>query len=305
MCKAFKPFHLVAILKKEGENGVELREIPPHRDEHGKLNAVWRQQYDDFLEKEEREFTASHKLERDEHFIIRNHNISEEFADIDIKNFINVEMVDLMVDLNVDVIDRITGIVACVMDEHNNQIMLFQRFMRNQIIKPGRWLPLTRSVFVDAENDDDLLTFRNTLTAVYYIENKTLLVDSIYNAQAFLPSLSNYCEEASDDMIRDTLSHKMICEDREAVVDNTNLTIRRQFAILEEEGYLDRFSAKDIQAKAAEANVTIEVQKDKIVFPTDYDSIKAVLTFLCNGLVRALLTNELYEANLKKRVKES
>ena len=294
----FKDFHLVAIIKEE--NGVELQEISPHRDVYSNLKAVWSQQYDAFLKKDKQEFTASHKLARDEYFIIRNHNISEKFAEIDIEHFINVEMDDL----NVNLIDKMTGIVACVLDENNNPIMLFQRFMQHQIIKPGGWTSITRNVLV-GENDD-LLIFRNKLTAVYYIKNKTLLVDSIHNAKAFLPSLSDYYIEASDDMIRDTLSHKLIeCEDREMVVCNANQTMRRQFAIIEEEGYLDRFSAIDIQAVAAEGNTEIQVHKDKIAFPTDYGSIKKVLTVLCDGLMRSLLTNELYEAYLKKRVEES
>ena len=295
----FKDFHLVAIIKEE--NGVELQEISPRRDVYSNLKNVWNQQYDAFLKKDKQEFTASHNLARDECFIIPNHNISEKFAEIDIEHFINVEMDDLFD--NVNLIDKMTGIVACVLDENNNPIMLFQRFMQHQIIKPGGWTSITRNVLV-GENDD-LLIFRNKLTAVYYIKNKTLLVDSIHNAKAFLPSLSDYYIEASDDMIRDTLSHELIeCEDREVVVCNANQTIRRQFAIIEEEGYLDLFSAMDIQAVAAEGNTEIQVQNDKIVFPTDYGSIKDVLTVLCDGLVRSLLTKELFEAPVKKKVEE-
>ena len=294
----FKDFHLVAIIN--GENGVELQAIPFHRRWHSNLSADWYQQYDTFIRKDEQQFSASWKLGKDEYFVIHDHELSENFTEINIGHFINVEMVNL----NVNLIDSITGIVACVMDQNNNQIMLFQRFMKSQVFKPGTYYStgFTREDAFVGETDD-MLTFRNKLTAVYYIENKTLLVDSIYNAKAFLPSLSKYYNEASDDMIRDTLSHRLIeCEDREKVVDVANQTIRRQFAMIEESGILDRFSAIYIQEKAAEGNVEIWVQNDKIVFPTDNKSIKAVLVCLCDGLVRSLLTDEVYETNSKKKV---
>ena len=299
----FKDFHLMAIINEEGEEGVELQGIQLHRLQHSILIADWHQQYDIFVGKDERQFSASWELGTDEYFIIPDHELSEDFTEINnIEPFINVEMVNL----NVSLIDSITGIVARVTDENNNQIMLFQRFTKNQVIKPGKYFFARENAFV-GENDN-VLTLRNKLTAVYYIENKTLLVDSIYNAQAFLPSLSKYYAEASKDMIRDTLSHGRIeCADRKMVADiaHRNRTMRRQFVIIEEEGVLDLFSAKHIQAVAAEGNIEIQVQNDKIVFPTDNKSIKAVLVCLSDRLVRSLLTNEVHESNSKQKVVDS
>ncbi len=293
----FKEFHLMAIINEEGENGVELQEIPFDKDWDSILKADWHQQYDIFLGKDERQFSASWKLGEDEYFIIPDHELSEKFREINIKYFINFKTVKL----NVSLIDSITGIVVCVMDENDDQIMLFQNFARSQVIKPGKYW--TRENFVGEKGD--LLTFRNKLTAVYYIENKTLLVDSILYAQSFLPSLSKYYAEASKDMIRDTLSHGRIeCEDRKMVADiaHRNRTMRRQFAIIEESGVLSHFSAKHIQAVAAEGNIEIQVQNDKIVFPTDNKSIKAVLVCLSDRLVRSLLTNEVHESDSKQKV---
>ena len=297
----FKEFHLMAIFNRENE--VELQGMPLTLDQSRLLRRDWHQQYDSFLSNNKREFSASWKLERDQYFIIPDHTLSEKFTDIDIENFINVEVDSL----DMGLIDSIAGIVAYVMDENNKQIMLFQRFIKSQVIKQERlWAPTRARAREPAfEGVKEVLTFGNKLTAVYCIENKTLLVDSIRNAKAFMPSLSNHYDEASDDMIRKTLHHRLIeCQDIENIVDIVTPTIRRQFAIIEESGILNQFSAMYIREKAAEGNVKICVHNDKIVFPTADKSIKAVLVCLCDGLVRSILTGALFETNSKKKVDE-
>ena len=116
----------------------------------------------------------------------------------------------------------------------------------------------------------------------------------------FLP-LGDFYEEASEQQIREVLSHdKLAPVNVEAIATESNQWFRKRFAMLRDSGVLDQYSAKQIQARSKGYNVEIHVQKGRIVFPEDRPSAKKLLQFLNEELFRGAITETLYETNSKR-----
>ena len=71
--------------------------------------------------------------------------------------------------------------------------------------------------------------------------------------------------------------------------------------MLKDSDILIHFSARDIQEKAGNYKVKIQVVNDKIVFPIENREAKKLLQFLSEEIFRGAITEARYETNSKKK----
>jgi hypothetical protein len=88
--------------------------------------------------------------------------------------------------------------------------------------------------------------------------------------------------------------------DADALVTGANQWFRKRFALLDDSGILDKYSAKQIQARSKGYDVEVQISKGKIVFPAAKGPAKKLLQFLNEELFRGAITETLYETNSKR-----
>ena len=139
------------------------------------------------------------------------------------------------------------------------------------------------------------------LSAVYLPDDRKLLFRSFRNIKTFLP-LSDFYEEASETDILEVLNHRLFeCQDKNKLVNNSTQWIRKRFAMLKETKILNRLSITQIETRSENFDINIEIEDDKIVFPTDNVEAKKLLQLLNEEIFRGALTDDIYETNSKKK----
>ena len=194
--------------------------------------------------------------------------------------------------------EAVKGIVAFAQDGKGRELMLFQNFNRSHVIHPGRFLFLRHDTYETAELPG--LTLDGHLSAVFTPDERKLLFRSFRTTNTFLP-LSEFYEEASEQDIRDTLSHERLApEDLDATISQANQWFRKRIAMLRDSEILDKYSPDEIRDHSQGFEVDVEVHRGKIVFPSDKAAAKRLLQFLNEEIFRGAITETLYETNSRR-----
>ncbi len=190
------------------------------------------------------------------------------------------------------------GVAAFARNEQGEEMVLFQNFSRSHVIQPGRFLFLERDTYVTAPNAG--LSLDGKLSAVYLPVQQKLLFLNFRTTNSFLP-LAEFFVEASEQEIREILNHPLLApENPEALAVGANQWFRKRFAMLEDSGILNQYTAQAIAQDSAGYGVDIKLAGDKIVFPADKAEAKRLLLFLNEELFRGAITERLYETNSKR-----
>ena len=293
-----KNFHLTGIIS--GETQMKLLQIPMVDKLQCILSEDWHSQYEAFVNDiQEIPFEAGYKPEDHERFCEPNYRLPEWLVK---ESSLSIFTLDKLTDLNDQQMNRIKGIVAFARNEHDEELMLFQNFRRPQAIKPGRFLIMSNDNYTNIENPG--LILGEKLSAVYHSTERKLLFDNFYNVNLFLP-LSEYFKPASEQEIRTVLSHeKLDLEDLEILASNPNQWFRTRIALLKRLGFLDQYTVHEIQSRAKDCNLSIQLSANekKIVFPSDKSAARRLLQFLNEEIFRGSLTRDIYETNSKRKV---
>lgn len=188
--------------------------------------------------------------------------------------------------------------MAFAQTSKNEEVMLFQNFNRSHVIHPGRFILLSHDTYESVEKPG--LTLDGRLSAVVNPSEKKLLFQSFRTTNTFLP-LSEFYKEASEADIRDALSHRHFApDDIEVTVANANQWFRKRIAMLRDSGILDKYSVQEIQDHSQGFEVDVQVERGKIVFPSDKAAAKRLLQFLNEEIFRGAITEVLYETNSRR-----
>ena len=296
----FDNFHIAAITKR---NKMKLRLIEPHGQLQDTLIRNWWNQFQDFLAQEdEKDFTIGYTPEEGEHFRICPYNLPKWLEGKNSENARNIEQIHK----NEYLANSITGIVAFARDDKDNEFMLFQNFSKGHIIQPGGYVFFGPDAFSDPDlyksADNRLLRFDNKLSAVYLPKERKLLFDSFRNVNTFLPISDSYHIASKKDILN-ILDHELFeCDNKNTIVSNATQFMRRRFAILKDSEILDTLCAEKVKEQAKEHSINIQINDDKIIFPTENDQARTLLQFLNEEIFQGSLTNEIYETNSKKKV---
>lgn len=295
----FEEFELAAIISKDPlEN---LRYVPLSQDLKSIMNEVWKLQYDSFLTGEEEliSFDPAYKPDEDEVFYL---SLSEGDLpyNLERENSTTISDLEPIPDDETEM-DLIKGIAAFVRNQTGEEIILFQRFMRAQVIRRGFSAIWGLDTFLKIDHPGFM--FGEKLSAVYLRSQGKLLFRSFYNVDRFLP-LSEYFRPASEDEIREILSHELFDpEDLEASATNPSPSFSKKFALLRLSGVLDNFTAPQIETQAQSAGVPIQLSdgNNRIVFPSKKSDALELLQFLNDDLVNGALTGTSYITNSKRK----
>ena len=296
----FYNFHIAAISKR---SKMSLRLIETHGALNDTLIRNWSSQFRDFiLETEEIDFTVGYSPGPGEHFSICPYNLPPWLVN---KNSENARNIDTF-DRNENIINSITGIVAFTRDNKGKELMLFQNFTKGHIIQPGGYVFWGPDAHSDPNSykaaDRRLLRFDNKLSAVYLPEERKLLFDSYRNVNTFLPISDSYYIASKEDILN-ILDHELFeCNDKNTIVNHSTQFMRRRFAILKDSEILDVLSAEKVKEQGDKHNINIQINNDKIIFPTENDQARILLQFLNQEIFQGSLTNEIFETNSKKKV---
>ncbi|MDE0299009.1 MAG: hypothetical protein OXN17_10280 [Candidatus Poribacteria bacterium] len=287
-------FQLVAIVKHSSHT--QLRRIPLHQELQDNLATDWHIQYDTFLDGiNEIRFDPGYTPAKQEIFFLNGFELPvwlENQNSLTVTNLGSIGKDDT-------VFDSVKGIVAFARNQNGQELVLFQRFTRTQVIQPGRFLFMQSDTYTGV--DRPALMLNRKLSAIYQSDERKLLFDSYRNVNTFLP-LDDFYKEASEQDIREILNHERLApENPEEVATNPDQWTRKRFALLKHSGILDTFSTDEILTRSEGYDIEIQIVKERVVFPSDRRRVKKLLQFLNEELFRGAITNTLYETNSKKK----
>lgn len=288
-----KNFQLAAIIGKGAST--QVLNVPLHQTLQNTLATDWLAQLNGFLSgAQEIAFNAGYTPEAHECFFLA------DFAPPKWLGSTTNSSVRTFPPLNQNegLVSSITGFMGVAHDASGVNLVLFQNFSRSHVIQPGHFLFLQKGTYETTQKPG--LSLDSKLSAVYYPSNKKLLFRSFRTVNTFLP-LSDYYEEATEKQVREILTHeKLAPEDVDVLATDTNQWFRKRFALLSDSGVLDKFSAKQIQARSKGYGLDVRIEKGKIVFPKAKSAAKKLLQFLNEELFRGPITDTLFEANSKR-----
>lgn len=196
-----------------------------------------------------------------------------------------------------DSIHMIKGLVAFAVKD-GDEIVLFQDFNRSHVIRPHRSLFFENNTYKNVDRPG--MTLGSKLAAVFYPGENKLLFQSFRTTNTFLP-LSAFYEEAYEEQIREVLNHdRLTAEDVDALVVGANQWFKKRWAMLQNSGILDNYTAAQIEQHAEGFDVRIVRRGNRIVFPADKHDAKRLLQFLNEQLFRGAITETLYQTNSKR-----
>lgn len=288
-------FQLVAILKTTGGQ-TRLLQIPLHQGLQDKLAESWQVQHDDFVNNvHEIDFDAGYTLEEHERFRLREYELPEWIIE---ENSQTVRDLD-PISAHEDLMGSIKGLAAFARNEQGEEIILFQNFSPSHVIRPGRFLFLQNNTYETAQHPG--ITLDSKLSALYLSVDRKLLFNNLRTVNTFLP-LAEFYKESSEQEIHEILSHDLLApEDSGALSRGANQWFRKRFAMLRDSGILDQYSAQQIVDHSTGYELDIELDGDKIVFPSDKAAAKRLLQFLNEEIFRGAITETLYETNSKRQ----
>lgn len=286
-------FQLAAIVKT-GE-GMRLFRIPLHQNLQTTLSERWEQQYTEFLSNiTEVQFDAGYNLEKHERFRLSDYQLPDWLRSETSLTIHNQDSISA----NDHFIDSIRSVVAFARNEQKQEVVLFQKFSRSHVIKPGNSLFLQDDTYESVQRPG--LTLETKLSALYFTTHAKLLFHTFRTANSFLP-LTDFYEEASEQDIREVLGHaRLAAEDPDALAVGASQWFCKRFALLKNSKILDKFTAKEIKAYSKGYDVDVQVKGNKIVFPAEKEAAKRLLQFLNEELFRGPITETLYETNSKR-----
>ncbi len=286
-------FQLAAIVKTGQE--MQLLQIPLHQDLQNTLAERWTKQYAEFLDNTtEVDFDAGYSPEKDERFRLNDYQLPEWLRN---ETSLSIQNLDA-ISTNEQFIDSIKSVVAFARNEQHQEVVLFQKFSRSHVIKPGSSLFLQDGTYESVQGPG--LTLDTKLSALYFSAQQRLLFHNFRTANSFLP-LADYYQEASEQEIREMLKHERLApEDPEALAVDANQWFCKRFALLKDSKILDKYTAKQIKTHSKDYDVDVQVKGNKIVFPAERAAAKRLLQFLNEELFRGAITETLYETNSKR-----
>lgn len=287
-------FHLAAIIRQKSQ--MRLWQIPLHQALQDNLSQIWQAQYNKFVEDiEEIDFDPGYQPDEHQRFGIDEFELPNWLVEENSQTIHGLEAITR----NEELINSIKGIVAFARNDQGDELMLFQNFTRSQVIRPGRFLLLQHDTYKGIEHPG--LTLADKLSAVYSSADKKLFFHNLRTVNTYLP-ISDFYEEASEEQIREVLKHDLLAhEDPDTIAVGANQWFRKRFAMLKTSGVLDDYTAKQIQERSDDYDVSIVIKQDKIIFPSDKAAAKKLLQFLNEEIFRGAITETLYETNSKRQ----
>lgn len=176
--------------------------------------------------------------------------------------------------------------------------LLVQRFTAQQRLNRRLAVFLRQNNF--QRLTDPAFTIGTNLTCI--IENGKIKFSSYSNLRMIF-DLTNLYQEATDEDIDNFAAHASLnMADLNAFKGQASQTIRKLIHKIGSEGILDQHSVADIQSKAQEAGLALNVANGQIQVPQDQALARQFLRFLDDSLYEAPLSGQRYVSNSKRAI---
>ncbi len=276
-------------------NGIEIKRVPITNPLQTELGNVFAQQEDAFREGRPNEvaFNGDWKPDDDELLVLDATPDANTMLHAAQGNALAVPVIDIA---NFDN----ENIRALFIGVGNNGAMrlLVQKFTAQQRL--NRRL----AVFLQQNNFQRLtepaFTIGASLTCI--IENNQIKFNSYSNLRMIL-DLAEFYQEATDEDIDNFVGHASLnIDDLDAFKARANQTVRKLIHKVSSDGTLDNYAVADIQAKAQEMELDLDVQNGQIQVPQNQALAKRFLRFLDDSLYEAPLSGQRYVTNSKMAI---
>lgn len=175
-------------------------------------------------------------------------------------------------------------------------IVLVQRFTSQQVLSKKFSLLQRGNAF--RQLTDNAFTFDSKLTCI--IEGGKVKFKSLFNLRSII-NMTDLYREATADEVRTFGAHRLLhVADMENFLKNTSQTSRRLIQAVSGAGTLDAHTAAEIRSAAARTGLTLNVQRQQIVMPTDKAEIKKVLQFLNESRYLGPLSQRAFVTNSQR-----
>ena len=182
-----------------------------------------------------------------------------------------------------------------------NPRLLVQRFTSAQILSRRFALLAHNNQFNRITNP--AFNFATSLTCI--VEGGQIKFES-YNKLRAVLDVTEFFAEATNKNIDDFAGHASIAiDDVAAFKELVTQTERKLIHKLASTGVLGKHTPQEIQEKAAETGLAVNLANDRIVFPTGKQEIRRLLRFLDDSLYEAPLSGHRYVTNSKRRIRPS
>ena len=257
------------------------------------ISGNWNDQHDTFLGKKSRTYMPDILLKENEYFILHPYTLPEWIS----KRKITTENIKrrLKTRLNVDS-DSIIALAGYARYD-SNDVILFQNFTKQQVIRPNSFLSLTRGYKELQKNK--LIVIGKSLGAIYYPSKKKLLFRAYNFTKRYLGLEEIYYDNSKkiiakvlDDNIFNCTNISIDC-----IAEECSNRTRKNFHKLMEGNILGRISINKLQTeldnyKSGNFKHNIEIVDEEIIVPSNDEDINKLLEIL-NGDIgkRSILKN--------------
>lgn len=175
--------------------------------------------------------------------------------------------------------------------------VLVQRFTQQQRLERGKFsLLMSGNTF--RRLSEPAFSLDTSLTCI--IEEGKIKFKSQQKLRSIINLLDIY-RAATDQEVEAFAGHANLeVADVAVFVATTNQTSRKLIHIVANNRILDAHSPQDIQRAAQDTGLTIKVENDKIVMPTDHAEIKALLQFLDESRYAGPLSGKPFITNSRR-----
>ena len=246
--------------------------------------------------KDEIEFDGSYKPEENELLYINGY-VLEEKIKAAVREPLGVK------ELN-DINYNFENINTIFIGEYNNgeYTIGFQKFKKEQFISNNKInLFFDKTTFIKEERNG--ISIAENFDCVY--TNNCLKFTSFFYARQIF-NLSEYYRIATNDDVNELTNDKtLLFENKEKFKDSINDWTRRRIASILDSKVLKDYKAKEIKKIGQNVGISIKIEKDKIVIPSDKKELKDLFSFLDESIYKGYFTNNIYSTNSKHKVLES
>jgi len=176
----------------------------------------------------------------------------------------------------------------------------FQCFRKEQYLSTAKWLNIfiEGNMFVQEKRFG--ISISNTVDC-YFGENELQFVSYYFARQIF--DLSDHYRSATDREVANfTKNENLVIDDPDAFQRLVTVWMRRKIAQINDSGVLENYPAEKIKTLAKWEGISIDIEDDRIIIPTDKEALKAILGFLAEEAYRGPFSRNTYIANSKRKI---
>lgn len=287
----------IFVIVKNSSAGDLIYKLEVDATTQNRVNAIFDDPAEKMLKKHKVKFAGGYNPMEDEVLVIRNFALSNQLKEA-FRNPTSVEYFSMNKGELPEIRAVCIGFCESTADGEHFKAA-FQRFRKNQYISTSRMrLLFDKNTFV--QDNRVGLSISESVDSVF-IDNDLYFTSYFFARQIF--DLSSYYRTATD-MDIETFIGKNVFDfgdNVETFKAEANTWYRRKIAAINDSRILENYTASKIKKLAkAHAGIDVTVKNERIIFPTDSEGAKLLLSFLDEEAWKGPFSGETFLSNSKR-----